>query len=158
MTTNGQPTDVEYLIAIEAIRQVKARYWRGVDCKDAALLRAALTPDVVTDFRGEAPAGHNDHLLMDAAEPFIAQLLAVLTGVVTVHHGHAAEIDILSATEATAIWPMQDTLWVVDDGCALPFRRLRGFGHYHDRYRLTAEGWRISYMRLDRLQMEIEPR
>ena len=150
--------DTGRLLAIEEIRQVKARYWRGVDTKDAGLLRAALAPDVVTDFRGEAPSGQNDHLLMDAAEPFIAQLLQVLTGVITAHHGFAPEIDIVSATEARAIWPMQDTLWVVDDACLLPFRRLRGFGHYHDRYRLTAAGWRIAYMRLDRLHLELDPR
>lgn len=40
------------LAAIEDIRQVKTRYWRGVDDGDSAMVRAILAPDCVLDYRG----------------------------------------------------------------------------------------------------------
>ena len=39
---------------------------------------------------------------------------------------------------ATAIWPLQDRL-VWEDG-----RSLTAYGHYHERYVRTADGWRIA--------------
>ncbi|MEI9982293.1 MAG: nuclear transport factor 2 family protein [Aliidongia sp.] len=45
----------EELHAIEEIRQLKARYFRGVDTKDATVLRAVFTDGAETDFREESP-------------------------------------------------------------------------------------------------------
>jgi len=149
---------LETLAAIEDIRQLKARYWRAVDTKDAALLRAVFTDDATTDFRDEGPPGANDHLLMQDPDGFSALLISMLAGVVTAHHGFTPEITVHSADTASGIWPMQDFLWVEDEASPLPFRRLRGFGHYHDRYVRTAEGWRIAFTRLERLRIEVDPR
>ena len=46
--------DTTRLLAIEEIKQLKARYFRAVDTKDAALFRSILTDDVVLDYRGSA--------------------------------------------------------------------------------------------------------
>ncbi|MFI5621899.1 nuclear transport factor 2 family protein [Nocardioides sp. NPDC051685] len=40
------------LTAVEDIRLMKARYFRGVDEHDWGLLGSVLTEDVVCDFRG----------------------------------------------------------------------------------------------------------
>jgi len=149
---------LDQLADIEAIKQLKARYWRAVDTKNAALLRAVFTADAITDFRDDGPPGANDHLLLRDADLFTAQVIAVLAGVITAHHGHMPEITIDSATTASGIWPMQDYLWVEDDRSPLPFRSLRGWGHYHDRYIRTPEGWKICATRLRRLKLDIIPR
>ena len=49
-----------------------------------------------------------------------------------------------------AIWPMQDRV-VWGEG-----RALTGYGHYHERYVRTAEGWRIAAQKLTRLVMEFD--
>jgi hypothetical protein len=45
-------TDSERLSAIEDIKQVKARYFRGVDSGDPALVRAILADECVRDYNG----------------------------------------------------------------------------------------------------------
>jgi hypothetical protein len=44
--------EVERLAAIEAIKQVKARYFRGVDTGNGELVRLILAEDCVLDYRG----------------------------------------------------------------------------------------------------------
>jgi len=43
---------------------------------------------------------------------------------------------------------MEDRLWWSPGG---PVRHLHGFGHYHETYEKTADGWRIKAMTLTRL-------
>lgn len=146
-------TDDERLLAIEDIRALKARYFRGVDSKDAVLLRAVFTDDAITDFRSESPDG-SDALLQHDPDAFVRNTLAVLAGTVTVHSGSMPEIEIVSADEARGRWAMHDRIWVEDAArCPLPFRELRGWGYYHERYRRTADGWRIAATRLERLKV-----
>ena len=45
-------TETERLAAIEEIRLVKARYWRGVDNQDDELVRSILAEDCVLDYMG----------------------------------------------------------------------------------------------------------
>lgn len=40
---------VEKLLAIEEIKQCKARYWRAIDSKDFDLLRTVFADDIVFD-------------------------------------------------------------------------------------------------------------
>ncbi len=150
--------DLEKLLAIDDIRNLKARYWRAVDSKDKVLLRSVFTDDAITDFRDDAPPDANTHMLMQDIDGFIGQVMAVLAGVTTAHHGFAPEITVHSADHATAIWPMQDFLWVEDPASVLPFSALRGFGHYHDTYRRTADGWKISATKLARIRIDTDPR
>jgi len=64
----------------------------------------------------------------------------------TVHHGHAPIIDIDSPDEGRAIWPLFD---YIDDGT----RALKGYGHYHEKYRRQPDGrWLISHLRLTRIR------
>ena len=45
-------TETERLAAIEAIKQIKARYWRGVDLCDGELVRSVLAEDCELDYHG----------------------------------------------------------------------------------------------------------
>ena len=57
-------TETERLAAIEAIKQIKARYWRGVDLCDGELVRSVLAEDCELDYHGCCvdPQTSVDHL------------------------------------------------------------------------------------------------
>jgi hypothetical protein len=38
----------------------------------------------------------------------------------------------------------------------VPFRRFRGFGHYHETYRKVSGEWRIATLRLTRLLVQTQ--
>jgi hypothetical protein len=146
-------TDVERLIALEEIKQLKARYFRCMDTKDWPGLEAVFSPDAELDMRGEAADKSKaaDGLIFGAANimPFIRNAVLEL---VTVHHGHMPEIEITSATTAKGLWAMEDVLrW--PEGAAV--KTLHGYGHYHETYRRLDDGWHIQSSRLSRLRVDI---
>jgi hypothetical protein len=144
--------DITRLTATEDIRQLKARYWQGVDLKDAALLRSVFTEDAVIDFRSESHPPDQQPESTPSPEVFAAGCLGALAGYITAHHGHTMQITFRSDTEADGIWPMEDNLWAMD-APTLGFAHLHGFGLYYDSYRKTAAGWRISATTLKRLHV-----
>ena len=132
----GPPDD------IEAIRRLKARYFRCLDTKDWAQLETVFAPDVEIDMRGEGGA------VTHRAAEFVASLEAVLGSATTVHHGHMPEIEITSATTATGIWSMEDMLrW--PDGT-----EMHGYGHYLETYERVDGEWRIATSTLTRLRTD----
>ncbi|MFM7275950.1 MAG: nuclear transport factor 2 family protein [Gammaproteobacteria bacterium] len=143
---------IERLEAIESIRALKARYFRTLDTKDWAAHEQVFVPDLVADMRDAAPA-HDPGAITHGAARYVAALAPILEGVVTVHHGHTPEIEILSADSASARWAMEDKLWV-GEGSVLPFRFLHGYGHYHETYTRHAGSWRIATIRLTRLRID----
>jgi uncharacterized protein (TIGR02246 family) len=128
---------------IEAIRQLKARYFRTMDTKDWEGMRAVFTDGVVID-TSEAGGG-----IVTGADEFMAFLREALGGAVTVHQGHMPEIHLTSQTTATGIWALNDiVIW--PNGV-----RLDGYGHYHETYEKGDDGWRIASSRLTRLHMDL---
>lgn len=127
---------------IEAIKQLKARYFRLMDTKDWEGLAAVFTDDVLVDMTGEGG------VVTQGAHEFVRVPREHIEEVTTVHHGHTPEVEITSATTANGVWAMEDRLWWSPGG---PFRHLHGFGHYHETYEKTADGWRIKAMTLTRL-------
>jgi SnoaL-like protein len=134
---------------VEAIKRLKARYFRLIDTKAWDELVGVFTPDVVTDTT--ATGGP----VVEGAEEWVAFLRKALgDGIVTVHHGHTPEIELTSATTATGIWAMEDWLWWPEGG---PFKQLHGFGHYHETYERSDAGWQIKTLTLTRLHSTTEP-
>jgi uncharacterized protein (TIGR02246 family) len=129
---------------VEAIKQLKARYFRTMDTKDWAGMRQVFTDDVVMDTT-ESGGG-----VVTGADAFVSFLQATLDNAVTVHHGHMPEIELTSPSTARGIWALQDfILW--PDGT-----RLHGSGHYHETYSKDASGeWRIASSTLTRLHMDV---
>jgi uncharacterized protein (TIGR02246 family) len=127
---------------LEAIKQLKARYFRTLDTKDWESYRQVFTDDVVidtTESGGELVAG---------ADAFLAYLGVVLAGATTVHQGHMPEITLTSDTTATGIWALHDI--VIWSGGT----RMDGFGHYHETYVKGDDGWRIASSKLTRLHAD----
>lgn len=143
--------------AIEQIKQLKSRYFHGIDEKDWELLRATLTDDAVLDFSGEVElhVGHHGVETADDPEDWIlhggaegTEKIAEIVGqIVSCHQGHDPQITILGEDEAGGIWSMYDCL---DYGEEV----FHGYGYYHEEYRRVGGEWRISYMKLSRLRTD----
>ena len=132
---------------VEQIKQLKARYFRRMDTKDWAGLVEVFTSDVIIDMRGEGGG------VTESASAFVTPLSEMLADVVTVHHGHMPEITIDSKDSASGVWAMEDMLWWPEGS---PLKHLHGYGHYHETYARTVDGWRIATMTLTRLRRDIE--
>ncbi len=143
--------DIEHLLAIEAIRQLKAKYFYGLDHRDWEMWRREVfAPDAalhVPEFRAE-PFTPLDQLIDYVRESTADQ--------VSVHHGHTPIIEVTSDTTATGIWVMEDRLYrskehPLYDGSTF----LHGFGHYRETYVKLDCGWRIQTTQLTRLRVEM---
>ena len=128
---------------IEAIKRLKARYFRTMDTKDWQGMRGVFTDDVVVD--PSASGGG----VVSGADEFMAFLEPVLREAITVHHGHMPEIEITSSSTAVGIWALQDLI-VWPDGT-----HLQGYGHYHETYELVGGEWRIKSSTLTRLHLNV---
>lgn len=150
-------TDIEQLRAIEEIRQVKARYFRGVDTADSELVREILAADCVLDYMGccTDPKSGQDffpamNIVMQGSAGWSSTGLASM-GIVSVHHSHNGEISITSETTASAIWSMTDRLFMPAGGA---FSVMTGYGYYHETYEKIAGIWKIKTLRIQRLRVE----
>ena len=114
---------------LEAIRQLKARYFRTMDTKDWPAMRAVFTDDVVID---TTASGGN---VVEGADAFMAFLEETLGAATTVHHGHTPEITLTSDTTATGVWALNDIV-IFPTGM-----RLDGYGHYHETYSKVDGEW-----------------
>lgn len=128
---------------IEAIKQLKGRYFRTMDTKDWEGFRDVFSDDVsidTTDSGGE---------VVEGADKFVDFVKQSLDEAVTVHHGHTPEIEIHSPTTASGVWAMEDRLrW--PNG-----REIQGYGHYTETYEKTGGTWRIKTSKLTRLWLDI---
>lgn len=130
---------------IEAIKRVKARYFRFMDTKDWDAMREVFADDVVVDTSSSGGG------VVTGADPFIAFLRDAIGDVVTVHHGHMPEVELASSTTATGIWAMEDMLrW--PNGM-----EMHGYGHYHETYEKIDGTWRIKSTTLTRLRTDFTP-
>ncbi|HEX8446933.1 MAG TPA: nuclear transport factor 2 family protein [Sphingomonas sp.] len=159
MMETGAVDPVQRLLAIEAIKQLKARHFRCMDSRDWAGLRAVFCDDAVFDARGA--------LSLDGARgagwnaDWVYRGGAAITDFVrdtagpwrTVHHGHGHEIALLSATDARGVIAVEDQIWAPDSGASY----LHGCGYYHEDYRMGSDGWRILTSRLTRLHIALGP-
>lgn len=137
---------------LEVIRQLKARYCRFLDTKDAKGWRGVFTEDLVVTLDMAVSVGGADPMTappVHGVENFVPTVLGGLEGVATMHHCHTPEITVTSATTATGIWAMEDLL-IFGDG-----RELRGAGHYHETYEKCDGAWRIKTLHLTRTILRV---
>lgn len=136
-------TELETLLAIEAIRNLKARRLRAMDEKRWADYEAMHAEDHISDTYDDAPA--------IGTKANTAKLSAGLKNLITVHHAHTPEINLTGEDGATGVWAMEDMLfWKQGD----EDHWLHGFGHYHERYRKGPEGWQFVYRKLTRIHVK----
>lgn len=133
------------LVAVESIKQLKARYCRYLDTKDWVAWRALFADDFVSD---TSEAGGR---LIAGADDFVAFTRKSIgrPWQATAHQVHAPEIELASATTARGVWALND---VVRFG---PGLHLVGYGHYDETYEYVAGQWLIKSSKLTRLREDI---
>jgi ketosteroid isomerase-like protein len=147
MDNNEIMTDLERLVELQAIYDLKGRRDHAVDRKDWDTYAALHTDDYVAMSIG--------------AEPIIGgraaadQLAVQLANVTTVHHCHTPVIEFQDRNNATGTWAMEDNLFWYRNG---ERQWLRGFGFYRETYVKGGDGkWRFRYRKLERTHAETSP-
>ena len=143
---------LQRLVAIEDIKNLKARYFRLLDTKQWSPWEQLFIEDLTTEFPDDRP----DMPPFRGRRAFVEAIEASLGPALTLHHGHTPEIEILTPTSARGIWVMQDWLhWPPGAPLAeVGFRHVLGWGHYHETYAKTSEGWRIATLKLTRMHLD----
>ena len=134
---------VDELRDIEAIKQLKARYFRAVDTKDVETFRQLFTEEATFEALGRVRRGRDEIVGMSSlVQPELR----------TVHHGFTPEIDITGPATASAIWAMEDfAILPPEDGHQV---HVHGYGHYHETYEKRDGRWSIATLRLTRLRVD----
>lgn len=137
-------TDLEALEArirvledIEAVKNAMARYWRCLDDKLWDELPDCFTEDVIADY-GQ-PGWRQEG--RDALVGFLRENEGAPEIRIS-HGGMNPEVEVESASEASAIFKLHD--WVVIGS----HTRMRGFGQYRMRFQKDGGRWRIHRMDL----------
>jgi SnoaL-like domain len=142
--------DIERLIIIESLRELKARYCRLADHKEWGQFANLFTEDASLRFYD--PSGQIRSQINGRDD--IARQIGNRVGAARpIHHIFSAEFVVSSATEAQAVWAMEDRL-IQPEAINAPFRTMHGFGHYHEDYRLTGGRWLISKLEQTRLKLD----
>ena len=142
-------TDSEQLLAIEEVKQLKARYFRCMDTKDWAGFEAVFAADATVDYT--PPGGNPAEWSASGRTDIVAFVRKVVERAVTVHHGHMPEVEVTSPTTARAVVAMEDLIWWPEGSRR---RTLHGWGHYHETYIRADGNWLIKTLRLTRLRVE----
>jgi hypothetical protein len=140
---------LERLVAIEEIKQLKAKYFYGFDHQDWEFWRDEVW---APDARLEVP---EIDIVVSPRDTMIEWVSRQAAGQSSVHHGHTPIITFTSDSTASAIWAMEDRLWRTGENPQHGnVRAIHGFGHYHETYVRLDLGWRIQSTRLTRLRVE----
>jgi SnoaL-like protein len=120
---------------IEAIKNLKHRYFRLLDQKRFDDLAELLLPDCAVSYHN-GRYGHPDRAsTIDFLKAYMSS-----TQVLTLHQGHHPEITLLSDNEATGIWYLHDIVINLAENT-----KLEGNGFYEDTYRKVNGEWKISH-------------
>lgn len=138
---------MQTLFDIEEIKQLKARYFRGIDTCNLDLLRTVLTDDV--HIRFDSPTYQYEINGMSEAMDFYRN--AFTSRRFGMHNGHTPEIKV-NGSEATGIWYLHDLFINLDEQTILT-----GSALYEDCYIKVADQWRIQRTGYKRLLEMIEP-
>jgi hypothetical protein len=177
-------TDLQKLVAIEQIKQLKARYFRCMDQKDWDEFEKVFAPDVVFDLR-EAIFARDQRTkeILKSGSILIRQEQikdsewlqrgasnvrrweeTILTGVVTAHQGHMPEIEITSPTTAHGYWHLEHLLQFPKRNAYAdmwwlpdnaPFHELHGYGLYDETYERRGNDWLIKTLKLTHFRVDI---
>jgi len=123
-------TRIRILEDIEAIKKLKARYWRCMDKK--------LWDEMGQVYATEAVQEYGTDRVQGDGKAVVQWIRNGIEDVATAHGGHSPEIEITSGTTARGIWALQDYL-VWKSGM-----KMMGFGHYEDEYVKEGGVWKIK--------------
>ena len=132
MRPEGRPagmSDVEWLVALEEVRQVKARRDRYVDAHDWDAYEALHAPDHVSHHA--APTIGDAPVAWTSAAEMVRNVRKIMNDdSITVHHSYDPEIIFDTPTRARTIWAMTDA-GVFRDAAGQPGWTIT-YGYYYE--------------------------
>lgn len=134
--------DIQRLMDIEAIKQLKHAYFRCIDTANLEELGTLFDEDVKVHFIG----GNYEWNLQGRKEYLDNVSMAFSNQSIGHHNGHHPEIQVLSDTEATGIWYLADNMWILNHKAFTT-----GTALYWDRYLKVDGRWVISETRYERV-------
>ncbi len=134
--------NIQQLMDIEAIKQLKHAYFRCIDTANLEELGTLFHEDVLVHFIG----GNYEWKLSGHKEYMDNVGLSFSNQSIGHHNGHHPEIQILSDTEATGIWYLADNMWILNHKAFTT-----GTALYWDRYEKVDGRWLIKETRYERL-------
>ena len=144
--------DLARLVAIEDIKQLKARYYRFLDTRNWELFQTLWAPDAVMDLNFPQRILVSESGLYRGPDAITAFAKKAIGEGTTIDHAIMPEIEILTATAARAIWAQEDRVFWPE---GYPNRSLHGFGHEHETYEKIDGKWFIKSTKLVRLKTDI---
>ena len=142
--------DIQRLMDIEAIKQLKHAYFRCVDTANLDELGTLFHEDVSVNFKG----GGYEWKLQGRKEYLDNIGISFSSASVGHHNGHHPEIQMLSETEATGLWYLADHMWILNHNALT-----QGTALYWDRYLKVDGRWLIkdtSYERIYEINTVLE--
>jgi hypothetical protein len=142
------PYTLQQLSALEDIRILKHRYFRGIDTADMTLLSTLFTEDVKVDYRGgtyRVRLEGRENMLEFLANSFHS-------GAIAMHHGHMPEITLTGDETADGIWYLEDIFINIENQS-----HTIGSALYRDQYVREDATWRIARTEYDRVFEMIQP-
>lgn len=134
--------DIQRLMDIEAIKQIKYAYFRCIDTANLEELGTLFHDDVLVHF-----VGGTYEWKLQGRQQYLESIGASFSRESVGHHnGHHPEIQIHSATEATGIWYLADNMWILNHNAFTT-----GTAIYWDRYVKENGRWLIRETRYERL-------
>ncbi len=134
--------DVQMLMDIEAIKQLKHAYFRCVDTANMEELATLFHPDVSVHF-----IGGTYEWTVKGKEDYLANIGYSFNKASVGHHnGHQPEIRMLSDREATGVWYLADHMWILNHEA-----KTYGTALYWDRYVKEDGRWLILETCYERL-------
>jgi hypothetical protein len=134
--------DIQRLMDIEAIKQLKHAYFRCIDTANLDELASLIHEDVSVSFKGgtyewklQGKQQYVDNIGVSFSKESVGQ-----------HNGHHPEIQMLSETTATGLWYLVDNMWLLKHNA-----KTFGTALYWDRYEKVAGKWLIKDTRYERL-------
>jgi hypothetical protein len=134
--------DIQRLMDIEAIKQLKHAYFRCLDTANFEEMSGLFHDDVSVHFVG----GSYEWKLQGKQEYLDAVGKAFTKKAIGHHNGHQPEIQILSESEATGIWYLADHMWILEHKF-----HTTGTAIYWDRYEKVDGRWKIRETKYRRI-------
>jgi len=133
---------LQMLLDIEEIKNLKHRYFRAIDMADFDLLDNIFSQDITIDYRGGTyrwESEGKETIKESLRHAFHNQTAAM-------HTAHHPEIEILSETNATGKWYLQDIFYNFDLGSVT-----QGTALYLDKYIKINDQWLSQHSEYDRI-------
>jgi hypothetical protein len=134
--------DIQRLMDIEAIKQMKHAYFRCIDTANLEELGTLFHEDVTVRFKGGTYEWN-----VQGRQDYLKNISMSFSNESVGHHnGHQPEIQMLSETEATGMWYLADHMWILNHNA-----KTYGTAIYWDRYLKIDGRWLIKDTSYERL-------